>query len=81
MQGQSLNAISFSRKSVPRIDCHTHIVTPAIRDEYFSRTDGLALVMQLPDPIFPDPQCAETVRSDPRLFLCAAVDLKKAGAL
>ena len=60
-----------------KIDCHTHIFTPAIRDEYFSRTDGYALVMQMPASIMPNPQCVETVLSDDRLFLNAAVDLKR----
>ena len=64
-------------KQIKKIDCHTHIWTPGIRDEYCSRTDGLALVMQMPESIFPNPQCVETVLSDPRLFLCACVDLKK----
>ena len=45
----------ISAKTVPKIDCHTHIVTAAIRDEYFSRTDGLALVMQMPDSIMKNP--------------------------
>ncbi|MBR0311302.1 MAG: amidohydrolase family protein [Oscillospiraceae bacterium] len=66
----------ISAKTVPKIDCHTHIVTAAIRDEYFSRTDGLALVMQMPDSIMKNPDCVATVLSDPRLFLCAAIDLK-----
>lgn len=60
-----------------KIDCHTHIVTPAIRDEYFSRTDGYALVMQMPESIMPNPQCIETVLSDERLFLNTAIDLKQ----
>lgn len=68
--------IAFAGRKIPKIDCHTHIVNPEIRDEYFSRTDGWALVMQFPDSIRPNPLCAETVRSDPRLFMCAAVDLK-----
>ena len=28
-----------------KIDCHTHIVSRRIRDEYFDRTSGYALVM------------------------------------
>lgn len=66
-----------TQREVPKIDCHTHIVSPEIRDEYFSRTDGWALVMQFPSRLYPNPACADTVRSDPRLFLCAAVDLKE----
>ena len=60
-----------------KIDCHTHIVTPAIRDAYFARTDGWALVMQMPASIMPNPDCIETVLSDDRLFLNAAIDLKQ----
>ena len=52
----------------PRIDCHTHIISPAIRDEYFHRTQGFALVMQLPSSLMENPQCIQTVLSDPRLF-------------
>ncbi len=59
-----------------KIDCHTHIVSPAIRDEYFSRTDGYALVMQMPERLMENPQCVETVLSDDRLFLCPCLDLK-----
>ncbi len=61
-----------------RIDCHTHIVTPGIRDAYFAKTQGLALVMQMPESLMANPDCVRTVRSDPRLFLCACIDLKKA---
>lgn len=60
-----------------RIDCHTHIIDPAIRAEYVSRTDGYALVMQFPDSIYPNPHTLETVAGDERLFLCPAVDRKK----
>ena len=76
MTSDAKNISAPAGKEVPKIDCHTHIVSPAIRDEYFSRTDGWALVMQFPSSLFENPLCAETVRSDPRLFLCAAVDLK-----
>lgn len=61
-----------------KIDCHTHIVTAEIRDAYFARTDGWALVMQMPESLMQNPDCVRTVRSDPRLFLCACIDLKKA---
>ncbi len=60
-----------------KIDCHTHIVNPVIRDEYFRRTDGYALVMQMPERLMHNPDTVATVQSDPRLFLCAAVDLKE----
>ena len=69
--------VSTSAKTVPKIDCHTHIVNAAIRDAYFSRTDAVALVMQMPASIMPNPDCIKTVLSDPRLFLCAAIDLKQ----
>ena len=59
----------------PKIDCHTHIVSPAIWDEYFQRTQGFALVMQFPPDLMENSQCIQTVLSDPRLFLCPCVDL------
>ena len=61
-----------------RIDCHTHIVTQEIRDAYFAGTDAYALVMQMPESLMPNPECIPTVCSDPRLFLCACIDLKQA---
>ena len=48
-----------------------------MRDEYFSRTDSVALVMQFPDSILQNPETVRTVQSDPRLFLCPCVDLKQ----
>ncbi len=63
-------------KTQMKIDCHTHIVSRAIRDEYFSRTSGYALVMQFPESIFSNPECIETVMEDNRLFLNACIDLK-----
>lgn len=59
-----------------KIDCHTHIISKEVRDEYFAKTDNYAIVMQFPDSIMKNPECVETVRSDPRLFLCPAVDMK-----
>ena len=59
-----------------KIDCHTHIITRSIRDEYFSRTTGFAVVMQFPEYLFRNPECIETVTGDERLFLSACVDLK-----
>lgn len=61
-----------------KIDCHTHIVTREISREYFSRTDGWALVMQFL-PRFcgggvQDDSLA-TVQADERLFLCPAIDI------
>lgn len=61
----------------PKIDSHTHIVDSETRDEYFSRTDGYAIVMQMPETILPNPDTEATVRSDSRLFLCPAIDLRK----
>lgn len=60
-----------------KIDCHTHIINKNIRDAYFSRTDDIAIVMQFPRQIFSDPAAVRTVRSDPRLFLCPCIDLKR----
>lgn len=63
-----------------KIDCHTHILSEQIRDEYFSRTDGYAVVMQflnkfasngLPNDAY------KIVNSDKRLFLCPAIDIHK----
>lgn len=62
-----------------KIDCHTHIVNAKIRDEYFSRTDGYAIVMQfLPQfhEIIAD-DSYNTVKSDKRLFLCPCIDISK----
>ncbi len=60
-----------------KIDCHTHIVSRKIRDEYFRRTSGYALVMQFPESIFENPECIETVMEDDRLFLNPCIDLKR----
>lgn len=58
------------------IDCHTHIVSREIRDEYFARVDNrYALVMQFPASIMKNSECLETVESDRRLFLCPSIDL------
>lgn len=59
-----------------KIDCHTHIVSPEIREEYFRRTSGYALVMQFPGSILANEKCIETVTGDNRLFLNACIDLK-----
>ena len=60
-----------------KIDCHTHIITENIRDEYFSRTDNPAVVMQFPPSLFHDPASIAVVRSDPRLFFSPYVDLEE----
>ncbi len=60
-----------------KIDCHTHIINETIRKEYFSRTDGAALVMQFPPSLLDNPDTVRTVQSDPRLFLCPCIDLSK----
>jgi len=63
-----------------KIDCHTHIVNNQIKDEYFSKTDGYAIVLQflgkfetsgLKDDSF------NTVKNDSRLFLCPAIDISE----
>lgn len=63
--------------NIQKIDCHTHIFTEEIRREYFSRTEGLALVMQMPESILANPDCIATVTKDERLFLCPCIDLKR----
>lgn len=69
--------MNIYRNSAKKIDCHTHIVSREIRDEYFSRTSGYALVMQMPERIMSNPECIKTVTEDDRLFLNACVDLKQ----
>ena len=65
---------------ITKIDCHTHIVTKQIKDEYFSRTDGYAVVMQFLDKF---KKCGlkddsyNTVKSDKRLFLCPCIDISR----
>ena len=61
-----------------KIDCHTHIVTPAICEEYFSRTNGYAVTMQFLSRFRAPPAVDEaiaTVRGDERLFLCPCIDI------
>lgn len=60
-----------------RIDCHTHIVSQTIKDEYFSRTNAVAIVMQFPESIFDNSDCVNTVMSDERLVLSPCVDIKR----
>lgn len=63
-----------------KIDCHTHINTEDVRREYFSRTDGIALVMQfLPDFVTETlrDEARQVVAQDARLFLCPCVDIHK----
>ncbi len=61
-----------------KIDCHTHIVNTEIRDEYFARTDGYAIVMEFL-PMFrvkaPPDHSWEIANSDSRLFLCPCIDI------
>ncbi len=63
-----------------KIDCHTHIVNSEIKNEYFSRTDGYAIIMEFL-PKFETaelPDCSfETAKSDNRLFLCPCIDIAK----
>ncbi len=58
-----------------KIDCHTHIFTKEIREDYFSRTDGYALVMQMLASLMENDTCVQTVLEDKRLFLCACIDI------
>lgn len=61
-----------------KIDCHTHIVNPAICQEYFSRTDGYALVMEFL-PKFCTEQIPDVSRAlmeqESRLFFCPCIDI------
>lgn len=61
-----------------KIDCHTHIVNEHIKEEYFLRTNGYAIVMQFlekfSDKIGPDDSFL-TVYKDKRLFLCPCIDI------
>lgn len=68
-----MNKLQLNEK---KIDCHTHIVSKKIRDEYFGKTSGYALVMQFPESIMKNEECLETVESDNRLFLNPCVDLQ-----
>lgn len=65
------------RRGGKKIDCHTHIVSRKIRDEYFEQTSGYAIVMQFPEYIMKNPECIETVMEDERLFLSPCIDLKQ----
>lgn len=63
-----------------KIDCHTHIVNAQIRDEYFSRTNGYAIVMQFLEKFSGEigtDDSFQTVRSDDRLFLCPCIDISR----
>ena len=65
-------------RSCRKIDCHTHIVTPAIRQEYFARTDGYAIVMPFLSRFRAPPErdeAALTVQEDRRLFLSPCIDI------
>ncbi len=60
------------------IDCHTHIVTPALRDEYCARTADYAIILeflpQFTTEVLPN-RAFEVAKSDPRFFLCPCIDL------
>lgn len=60
-----------------KIDCHTHIINPQIRAQYFSQTSGYALVMQFLPQLMENPWCVKTVCEDSRLFLCPAIDIHR----
>lgn len=66
------------KPSFLKIDCHTHIVTEAMREEYFSRTDGIAIVMpflqRFVDFGFPD-DSLHVVAGEKRLFLSPTIDI------
>ncbi len=61
-----------------KIDCHCHIVNEAIRQDYFSKTNGYAVVMEFIEPFranAPPHDAFQTVMQDERLFFCPAVDI------
>ncbi len=63
-----------------KIDCHTHIVNEKIRAEYFSRTDGYAIVMEFLDKfkvpgMEHDPYAL--AKADKRLFLSPCIDISR----
>lgn len=61
-----------------KIDCHTHLINRAVRDRYFRQTAGYAIVMQFVDRLKPEGEdCIAAVTEDPRLALCAAIDLTR----
>lgn len=65
---------------VKKIDCHTHIVNNMIKDEYFSKTDGYAIVMQFLDKFAScgvEDNSYNTVKNDSRLFLCPCIDISR----
>lgn len=61
-----------------KIDCHTHIVTEQIKEEYFLKTSGYAIVMEFLSKFiengFPD-DSYNTVKNDSRMFLSPVIDL------
>lgn len=59
-----------------KIDYHTHIICKEFAEEYFSKTTGFAIVMQMPSSIMQNDDCIKTVQNDDRLFLNACVDIK-----
>ncbi len=61
-----------------KIDCHTHIVNRAIREEYFSRIDNYAIVLAFLETfqnIVKECDAVLTVLEDKRLFLCPCIDI------
>lgn len=63
-----------------KIDCHTHIINNEIAKEYFDRTDGYAIVLGFLKKFETDrikDDSWETVKNNPRLFLCPAIDLER----
>lgn len=63
-----------------KIDCHTHIVSEQIKNEYFARTDGYAIVMEFLGRFTANGLADDsynTVKGDKRLFLCPCIDISK----
>ncbi len=62
-----------------KIDCHTHIVNDSIKNEYFAKTFGYAVVLDFISEFnsnAPPSTAFDTVMGDERLFLCPAIDIK-----
>ena len=67
-------------RSEKRIDCHTHIVNEQIKNEYFARTEGHAIVMEFLDRFVIkglEDASYGTVQNDSRLFLCPCIDISR----
>lgn len=63
---------------MPKIDCHTHIVSEAIRESYFSQVNNYAIVLAFLEAfenIVEKCDAVATVVNEKRLFLCPCIDI------